>query len=507
MKTKRFIRFIVWLALPVCLADAMAVYAQSNNRHTDTRPNIILIYIDDLGYSDLGCYGNEYGADFIETPHIDRFASQSIKFTHAYTAAPICSPARAALLTGKSPARLQFEFVTKWERDRYQWDDTAWTNKFRKRPLVPPPYTLNLPLSETTVAEVLQSAGYHTAMVGKWHVSSHHQVYNGWNPDFGPDKQGFEWTANTVGAFGKGSLADRKNALKGEFPPDTLTNEAIRYLNQQHDAPFFLYVSHYYVHTPLDNHMKWILNKYREKAKQKGLAISNRRIQYAAFVETMDHYVGQLLQAVDDAGLSENTMVILTSDNGGMPEFAHNRPFRGSKWNLYEGGIRIPMLIHYPKSTLNGTVSSGIVSQMDFLPTFYEIASGKPYSERQLDGQSFLPLLEGKETAGLKTRALYWHFPYYHPEGELFEDAKSPIGQEDEYVSRTYPQSAIQKDGYKLLYFYEDGRTELYNLLTDPREEKELGQSNPALTASLKKELLRYLGKVNARLPKAHEDL
>lgn len=495
-----------WLMLFAGMLGVGNVSAQSDSRHADTRPNIVLIYIDDLGYSDLGAYGREFGADFIETPHIDRFAAQSIKFTNTYTAAPICSPARAALLTGKSPARLQFEFVTKWEKDRYQWDDTAWTTKFRDRPLVPPPYTLNLPLAETTVAEVLRSAGYHTAMVGKWHVSSHHQVYNGWNPDFGPEKQGFEWTANTFGAFGNRSKADRQHAKYGEFPPDALTDEAVRYIHQEHTAPFFLYVSHYYVHTPLDNDLKWILDKYREKAKQKGLEVSNKRIQYAAFVETMDYYVGQLLDAVNAAGLSENTVVILTSDNGGMPEFAYNRPFRGSKWNLYEGGIRVPMLIHYPNSVHNGTVCETPVTQLDFLPTFFEIASGKTYKGRHIDGTSFLPLLDGASQRELEERTLYWHFPYYHPEGDLFEEAAAPIGKEDEYVSQTRPQSAILQNGYKLLYFYEDERSELYDLATDPGEQKNLAGYEPELAETLTKDLLKYLRQVNARVPKAQDE-
>lgn len=489
---------VVLFAVMLCPGQ---VSAQSDSHQADTRPNIVLIYIDDLGYSDLGYYGREYGAEFIETPNIDRFAAQSIKFTNAYTAAPICSPARAALLTGKSPARLGFEFVTKWEKDRYQWDDTAWTTMFRGRPLVPPPYTLNLPLAETTVAEVLQSAGYHTAMVGKWHVSSHYQVYNGWNPDFGPEKQGFEWMANTFGAFGNRSAVDRQRAKDGQFPPDALTDEAIRYINRKHDAPFFLYVSHYYVHTPLDSDLKWILDKYREKAKQKGLEVSDKRIRYAAFVETMDHYVGQLLDAVNAAGLTENTMVILTSDNGGMPEFAYNRPFRGSKWNLYEGGIRIPMLIHYPNSVRNGTACEAPVTQLDFLPTFFEIASGKKHKGRHLDGTSLLPLLNGASQPGLEERTLYWHFPYYHPEGDLFDKAAAPIGMEDGYISQTRPQSAILQNGYKLLYFYEEKRSELYHLATDPGERKNLELAEPGLAQSMKKDLLHYLGRVGARLP------
>lgn len=201
-------------------------------------PNIVLIYADDLGYSDLHGYGKDHGAGFIETPHIDKLASQSMKFTDAYAPAPLCSPSRAALLTGKSPARLNFEFVTKYPQDQYNWEDSAWTTKFKNKTLVPPPFTLNLPLEEVTVAEMLKTAGYTTVIAGKWHVASHHQVYNGWNPDFGPQKQGFEWAEDVTGAWGN---ANRYGQLReGEFPEDELTGKAVSYLKQKHEKPFFL---------------------------------------------------------------------------------------------------------------------------------------------------------------------------------------------------------------------------------------------------------------------------
>ncbi len=487
------------LALLLCfLYMGTIIHAQRKT----TAPNIILIYVDDLGYSDLNCYGKQYGADFIETPYTNRLASQSMKFTNAYAAAPLCSPSRAALLTGKTPARLNFEFVTRYPNEQYKQEDTAWTNKFKNRPLTPPPYTLNLPLEEETIAEMLKGNGYNTAIAGKWHVASHYKVYNGWNPEFGPAKQGFDWTINTMGAWSSATRSAKLNAAQGEIPRDALTDEAISYIKQKHNKPFFLYMSHYYVHDPLDTALKWMIEKYQQKAKRMGLQYTDKRIQYAAFVETFDYYIGQLMQAIDDANLDKNTIVILTSDNGGMPEFAYNRPLRGSKWNLYEGGIRVPLLIRYPGVVQQNSVCNSPVMQTDFFPLFYELASGKKYNNTTIDGVSILPLLQGKKTKNINDRSLFWHFPYYHATEKLLNGKELPIGTEDGYISLTSPQSAIQKGNYKLIYFYEDAHVELYNLKTDIAEQTDISKIKPELAKKLTTELLNYLSNVNARLPK-----
>ncbi|HTE23672.1 sulfatase [Flavitalea sp.] len=471
-----------------------------------SQPNIILVYIDDLGYSDLACYGKEYGADFIETPNIDRFAQQSIKFTNAYAAAPLCSPSRAALLTGKTPARLNFEFVTKWEKDKYKATDTAWTAQFRNFKLVPPPYTLNLPLQEKTIPELLKEAGYITAIAGKWHVSSHFNTYNGWNPDYGPARQGFDWTANVTGAWARSNAAARRDSKAGEFPSDSLTDQAIGYIRQKHEKPFFLYLSHYYVHTPIDADLHWLIEKYRQKAKTRGGTVSDKHIRYAAFVETMDHYVGQFLQAVEEAGLLKNSIVVFTSDNGGMPEFSLNRPLRGSKWNLYEGGIRIPLLISAPGLT-KASVCNDPVSQVDFLPTFYKIAAAKNYRDQGIDGVDISGLLTGSPKQRMPDRSMVWHFPYYHPEGKAFDTARIQIGKEDGVVSQTRPQSAIRKGKYKLIYYHETGGTELYKLDNDIGEEKDLNEQERGIAKQLKDELLAYLEKVKARFPAKHVEV
>lgn len=463
-----------------------------------TRPNILFIYVDDLGYSDLGCYGSGYGANFIETPNIDKLAKESMLFTEAYAAAPLCSPSRAALLTGKSPARLKFEFVTKYPSDDFQWDDDTWLKKFEELPLIPPPYTLNLPLKEVTIAEMLKPFGYKTGIVGKWHVSAHNKVYNGWDHKYGPIQQGFDSAEETFGSWNE----IPKDEKSGEFPSDDLTDKAISYIKSKHGSPFFLYVSHYYVHTPLNTALNWLVKKYKAKSEKSGLGYSDKRVRYAAFVETLDHYVGELLEAVDQAGLRNNTLIVFTSDNGGMPEVAFNRPFRGSKWNLYEGGLRVPMLMRYPGVIKENTRNNSPVIQTDFFPTFFELASGKKFTQNDIDGRSLVALMTSGNSKGFENRALYWHFPYYHPEGNVDKVQNLPIGIEDGYISFTKPQSAIRKNKYKLIHFFEDDRVELYDLMKDKGEKIDLSESHPKVAAKMKKELSGYLSKVNARLPK-----
>ncbi|MBV6643589.1 MAG: sulfatase-like hydrolase/transferase, partial [Cyclobacteriaceae bacterium] len=350
------------------------------------------------------------------------------------------------------------------------------------------------------MAEVLNKQGYKTGIVGKWHVAPHYKRYKGWSPTLGPRQQGFGWAAETFGSHPYGYVKgeDSPEYEDGEFPVDSLTENAIRFLeeNRENSDPFFLYVSHYYVHTPLSNHLEWLIEKYRKKA---GNNVSEAQIKYAAFVETMDHYVGQLLDAVDELGLRENTLVVFTSDNGGHPDHAFNRPLRGSKWHLYEGGIRVPMMVRWPGHVEPGAISAMPVIQTDLLPTFQEAAGGVSQND-ELDGKSLVSLLNGNPS--LEDRSLFWHFPYYHPEGDAFSEAGEKIGVEDGHNAKTFPQSAIRKGKHKLLYFYEDDRAELYDLEKDIRESEGLSIQEPELAESLKTELFDYLESVNARFPK-----
>lgn len=465
------------------------------------RPNILLIYVDDVGFSDIGAYCNT----FIETPNLDKLAEQGLRFTSAYAPSTLCSPSRAALLTGRSPARLNFEFVTKYERDEHDWDSPAWARHWAGRKLLPPPFTLDLPLEEITLAEALKEAGYVSGISGKWHVAAHHQRYKGWSLTHGPRQQGFDWAADTFGShpYGYRDKGLRAGSLgdygEGEYPRDELTERAIDFLGMDHDKPFFLFVSHYFMHTPVDTRCEWLMDKYRSKA---GGEMSQRRIVYAAMLETLDHYIGQLLDSLERKGLAENTVVIFASDQGGDPRYAFNRPYRGSKWNLYEGGIRVPQIVRWPGVVDPGSVTDAPVIQMDFMPTFRAIASLKQDIDRELDGVSLLPLLKGGDPTPFEQRDLYWHFPYYQPEGQMFDEVRAEIGVEDEYISRTTPHSALRQGDYKLLYFYEDERAELYNLAVDPAEETDLSASQSSRAAAMERDLFERLNGVGARFPR-----
>lgn len=453
------------------------------------RPNVMFVLADDLSWSDLGCYGHPYH----RTPNLDRLALQGMRFTDAYAPAPICSATRAAILTGKSPARLQFEFVTKHQAGAQHLG----------QPLQTPPYPTNLALSETTVAEQLASLGYRTGFYGKWHVSQHHQQYLGWSPTHGPLQQGFRHGDPDFGshpyAYHRNGSRDPLDLGDRAYPPDTLTDQVIRFLRDDVPGPFFLYWSHYYVHDPVHTRCGWLFDHYRDRLSAE---IPDHRVSYAAMVETLDHQVGRVLGALDAAGIAEQTIVVFMSDNGGHPKYSANGPHRGSKWNLYEGGIRVPWIVRWPGRVEAGAVCHEPVYGCDLFPTLVQIGedgsqlrTGRGGGE--LDGVSLLPLFDDSG-ARLPPRSLVWHFPYYHPE-RGFADASATIGVNDFVISQTRPHSAIRAGRYKLLHFDEDERDELYDLVADQGEANNLAVTRPELTARLRSELRAQLAACKAR--------
>lgn len=445
-------------------------------------PNVLLILADDLGWSDVRVNGGR----FADTPNIDRLAAQGIRFTQAYSPAPICSPSRAAILTGKSPARLGFEFVTK------PLDAHPGTT-FR---LLSPPFTRDLPLEETTIAELLRGAGYRTGIVGKWHVSQHYQHYLGYSPTHGPQKQGFDYAVEAFGSHPYGYKEREFSACAdGDFMPDAWTEEAVRFLERNRDRPFFLYAPSYYVHTPVHTRCRWLFDKYAERWKQrkapsdglKGMSGAQNpedAAMYGAFVETLDRQIGRLLDALDRLGLADETLVLLASDNGGHPQYAWNRPLRGSKWNLYEGGIRTPLIVRWPGETESGTVSDFPAIGMDLFATIADVV-GTSVPE-PIDGVSLAPVLRGD--AEPERDALVWHFPYYHPE-------KNPNEQ---------PQSAIRMGRWKLIRYYDSEHSELYDLSEDLSEQRDLSAILPRKAHEMEQELMRRLKAVGARFPTPH---
>ncbi|NND96364.1 MAG: sulfatase [Pirellulaceae bacterium] len=475
-------------------------------------PNIVLILADDLGWSDLGCYGNA----LIDTPHLDRLAQQGLRFTQAYAAAPICSASRASILTGKTPARLGFEFVTKSESS---FQDVA-------APLRAPPYTLNLPLAETTIAEALATANYKTAFFGKWHLNQHYQRYLGWSPTHGPKNQGFQIAEEDFGMHPYSYWSDRseRDFLKldsGEYPADSLTQRASGFLHAEHSKPFFLMVSHFFVHTPVHTRIGWLKQDYERRFAEamengatplaKGKSAADKWSHYAAMVTTLDHQVGQLLHAIDTAGLRESTIVIFTSDNGGHPEYAGNAPLRGSKWNLYEGGIRVPMIARWPGRIRRGATSDAIVTGTDLFPTLVALGTGADVvGASEIDGRSIAATwrenadADARDLADSATkesdRELVWHFPYYHPESQ-FAKAPAKIGVHDGVTSQTRPHSVLRAGAWKLIHFYESGRDELYHLDSDLAEQNDRSESDRDVAVRMRATLLDRLDQMGARLP------
>ncbi|WP_417391854.1 sulfatase [Gimesia sp.] len=470
----------MWRALPVLFLFSFSLPVSA----AEKSPNIVFILADDLGWKDLGCYGGTLA----QTPHLDQLAKQGLRFTAAYSPAPICSASRAAILTGKTPARLHFEFVTK----------PAGVEP-PSRSLQPPPYTRELPLKEVTIAEILQQSDYATGFFGKWHVSEHYKGYLGWSPTHGPQQQGFQMAKETFGSHPYAKKFDWKpgDFVEGEFPPDAVTERAIDFLKQKREQPFFLYLSYFHVHTPVRAPTDWLVKKYQKRVVN-DTGDENRRTHYGAFIETLDAYVGQVLAALDQQGLRDSTLVVFTSDNGGTPEYADNAPLRGSKWNLYEAGIRVPLLVRWPQHVAADSVCATPVSGIDLFPTFCDVAR-VDCSALTLDGESLLPLFHGANAAWPE-RALTWHFPYYHPE-KGYKKAKETIGVNDFAVSKTQPVSAIRVGDSKLLQFYESGKRELYDLRNDPGEQHDLSNSQPERTAQLGTQLKQTLQNMDARYP------
>lgn len=464
----------------LCIVISVCPFTLS--RHVDaSTPNILFILADDLAWSDVGCYGHPWH----ETPHIDSIAREGLKFTRGYAPAPICSASRASILTGKTTARLNFEFVTKNEPGFQKIDG--------KTPLKAPPFTLNLPLEEKTIPEHLNELGYQTAFFGKWHLNAHHERYLGWSPTHGPKAQGFQIAEEDFGGhpYSWGKRTPIPITTAGQFPKDSMIDRATNFLKQSHEKPFFLMVSMFYVHTPVKTPCEWLLKKYDAKVPADSPNRDNR-IRYGAFVETLDHSVGELLQTLEQAGLKEETLVVFTSDNGGHPEFTANSPLRGSKWNLYEGGIRVPFLMRWPAHIEAGTACDTPIVGYDLLPTFVAVGGGKA---SEIDGVDISPLFENSNWN--PDRELIWHFPYYHPEGG-YAKALEEIGIDDFAVSKTHPHSAIVRGNDKLIYFYEDARSELYLLRED------LSKQNSVLANELDAVLQRRLSDAQARFPTRH---
>lgn len=430
-------------------------------------PNFVFILADDLGYSQLGCYGSSY----YETPHIDNLASEGLRFTNAYAACPVCSPTRASIVTGKYPARLNItDFIAGNNRDDY--------------PLNQPDWQKYLPLEEITFAELLKEKGYKTALFGKWHLSKE-KMPPGSLP-FNPDKQGFDETFVTYKPSGemKQSWQDAENDAHNV---DTITNLALEFIEKNQANPFFLFVSHNTIHDPLKEKQAMIEKFEREKATQEP---ENHPV-IAAMLARLDDSCGEIFRKIEELGLSQNTVVIFYSDNGGKHSYASQTPFRAGKGWLYEGGIRVPLIVKWEGQTRPDSMSDALISSIDFFSTFLEICAIENVPANT-DGKSFAPLLINPSE---KTHEnLYWHYPHYHG------------------GSGMKPAGAIRSGNYKLIEWFEKSLTgeenafELYNLETDSGETKNIVEENPAKTKELMLLLNNWRKDVNAQMPSINEE-
>ena len=441
-----------------------------------TRPNLVLLLADDLGWTDLGAYGSR----FYETPHIDRLAAEGMRFTAAY-ANPNCAPTRAALMTGRYGPRTGVYTVGSGARGQE-----------RHRRLIPAPNETELALEEVTFAELLEQAGYATALMGKWHLGT---------GDHDPERQGFDVNVagNQTGSPRGGYFSPYDNPQlpdgpEGEHLTDRLSSEAARFIDKHAGEPFLLYLPYYSVHTPIEAKPK-LVSKYDSKPP----AGKHWHAAYAAMVETLDDGVGRVLDALDRNGLAERTVVIFSSDNGGVGGYAdagvdnrievtHNAPLRGGKGMLYEGGIRVPLIVRYPSVVAAGSTSDLPVSSVDLFSTILDLAGVEPPQDRPIDGVSFRPALAGREGTSARP-PLYWHFPGYL-------EARAEKG-----AWRTTPAGAIRGGDWKLIEFFETGEIELYNLIQDVGERNDLARERPEKAAELRRELAEWRDRLEAPMP------
>jgi len=446
------------------------------------KPNIVFIMIDDMGARDVGFMGSEY----YETPNIDNLAGEGMVFTNAYANAANCAPTRACFLTGQYSPR----------HGVYTVGNSARGSSSDRR-LIPIANDTTLDSHHITIAEALGAAGYVSVSIGKWHM--------GTDPDLGPIGQGFDVN---VGGFSAGSPPggyfspyknpELPNGPDGEYLTDRLTDEALKFIDANKDRPFFLYMTHYAVHTPIQAKTD-LIAKYQDKPPSNG----QDNPKYAAMVDSVDEGIGRMMDKLDELKLTENTIVLFFSDNGGYAGATSNYPLRGFKGTFYEGGIREPMFVKWPGVVKPGTTRDTPVISTDFFPTILEMAGAKKPPGKTLDGESIVPLLKGQTT--LNREAVFWHFPAY---------LQGNVAGARDSKFRTRPVAVVRKGGWKLLLFFEEwvldggkgsidtnNAIELYDLESDISETKNLANTNKAKRDELLNLLIDWQNSVGAPIP------
>ena len=424
-------------------------------------PNVILILADDLGWTDLGCYGS----DLYRSPNLDRLAADGVRFTANYSACTVCSPTRAALLAGQYPARLH---VTDWIPGLPPGNPK----------LLVPDFTKHLPLEETTLAELFQAAGYRTASIGKWHLGGE---------EYYPTKHGFDLNIAgddspqpKPGYFAPYAIKTMEQGPAGEYITDRLGAEAAEFIRTAAGAgePFFLYLPHFAVHTPIQA-KRGLIQQHEAKVTP---ALKHQNAAYGAMVQSMDQTVGRLRKLLKKLKIVDDTIIVFTSDNGGRIPTTSNAPLRFGKGSAYEGGVRVPLIIYAPGVTTAGSECDVPVITMDLYPTIAQLAGLMPPKDQPLDGVSLVPLLD--QSAKLAERDLFWHYPHYQ---HYQQGGATPYG-------------AIRRGDFKLIEFYADGRCELYNVVDDIGETKDLAPAMPERVEELRQALDHWRHSVGAQM-------
>ena len=432
------------------------------------KPNIVYINIDDLGWTDLACYGSKY----YETPNIDRLVSMGMKFTDAYASAANCAPSRAGLLTGQYSTRHGIYTVGSSER-----------GKAKDRKLVPVHNKTILQDSVITIAEILKKSGYISASLGKWHLGKDPKT-QGFDINIGGNKSGHPKTY-----FSPYQNENLEDGPEGEYLTDRLTEEAIQFIKKHKNRSFFLYMTYYTVHTPIQGKEE-LVKKYQSKK----VSLHHKNPTYAAMIEAMDWNIGRLIDTLEALKLTDNTLIIFTSDNGGLFTVSEQFPLKYGKGAYYEGGTRVPLIMRWDGKIKANSITAEPVINLDFYPTFLEITNTMGEKEQALDGESLTPVLF--ETGTIKERALYWHFPIYLEAQNGYNEYTG----RDPYF-RTRPGSTMRFGKWKLHQYFEDGAVELYNLDTDLSEQNNLAQINLEKTSEMLNMLELWRTATNAPIP------
>jgi len=458
-----------WPPAPRGGVFALGLLLWLGTTHAASRPNVVFILADDLGWADLGCQGSQY----YETPHLDRLAAQGMRFTHGYTCGPNCQPTRAALMTGQYGPRTGI--YTVGSTNRFDWS---------MRPLVPVRNVTELAPEKTTIAEALKSAGYVTGLFGKWHLGS--------DPAHHPSAQGFDEALVSEGRHFDFATIPPSEVPPGAYLADFLTGKAVDFLRRHRDQPFFLYLPHFAVHSPHQAKPDQMA-RFQNKPPAGG----QRSPVYAGMIASLDASVGRIVATLDELGLTDQTLVIFSSDNGGVGGYRRaglptnegitdNAPLHGGKGMLYEGGVRVPFIFRWPGRIHRGRVCQEPIISVDLFPTLIALAGAPPPRDQPLDGVDLLPLLR-EEVTKLPRAALFWHFPGYLGSGP--------------HIWRTTPAGAIRRGDYKLIEFFEDGRRELYDVRQDVGEQHDVARQRRELAQALHAQLEAWRVAVQAPMP------